>query len=101
MDAASATQFLDVVGVDDLEFEPELFEHLEPPFFLKRRRTGDEHGSSAMTQQHLLDDEPGLNRLPETHVVRDQQIRAGHVDGAYQRIKLKILDAHPAAKGRL
>ena len=43
MDAASATQFFDVLGVDDLEFEPELFEHLDTPFFLKRCRTDDEY----------------------------------------------------------
>ena len=101
MDAASATQFLDVVGVDDLEFEPELFEHLDTPFFLKRCRTGDEHGSSTVPQQHLLNDETGLDRLAQPDVVRDQEIGAGHVDGADQRIELKILDAHAAAKRRL
>ena len=63
MDAASATQFLDVVGIDDLEFEPEFFEHLDTPFFLKRCRTDDEYASSAMPQQQFLNDETGLDRF--------------------------------------
>src|ERR1017187_7063949 len=46
MDAASATKFLDVFGIDDLEFEPELFEHLDTPFFLERCRTSDKDCAS-------------------------------------------------------
>ena len=98
MNTASATQFLDVVGVDDLEFEPEFFEHLDAPFFLKRCRTDDEHAASAMPQQQFLNDETGLDRLAQTDIVRDQEIGAGHVDGADQRVELEILDAHSAAK---
>ena len=101
MDTASAAQFLDVLGVDDLEFEPELFEHLDTPFFLKRCRTGDKHGSRTVAQQHFLNDEPGFDRFAQPHVVRDQQISAGHFNGAHQRIELKILDADAAAKGGL
>ena len=92
MDAASATQFLDVFGVDDFEFEPELFEHLDTPFFLKRCRTDDENTASAMPQQELLNDETGLNGLSQADVVGNEQIDPRHVDGAHQGIELKILE---------
>ena len=82
MNAARAAQLFDVFGVDDLEFEPELLEHLDAPFFLQRRRADDEDGAGAVTQQYLLDDETGLDRLAEPDVVGDQQIGAGHVDRA-------------------
>jgi hypothetical protein len=101
VDAATATQFLDVFGVDDLEFEPEFFEHLDTPLFLERGRTGDEYRTRAVAQQHLLNDEPGFDRFAEPDVVGDQQIGACHLDRAHQWVQLKILDTHSTAKGRL
>ena len=54
-----------------------------------------------MAEQHLLNDEAGLNRLPEADVVRDQQVGPRHVYRADQRIELIILDGNTTAEGSL
>ena len=54
-----------------------------------------------MPQQHLLDDETGLDGLADADVVGDEQIDASHVDGAHQWVELEVLDADATAKRRL
>jgi hypothetical protein len=48
-------------------------------------------------QEELLDDQAGLNRLAQTDVVSDQQVRARHADSSDHRFKLVVLerDARP------
>ena len=51
-----------------------------------------------MPEQHLLDDQACLDRLAEPDIVGDQKIGPRHIDGAHQRIELKILDADAATE---
>ena len=101
MDAAISAQLLDVAHVDNPEIEAKLFQHLHAPLFLQRCGADDQDGAGTVPQQHLLYDEPSFNRLTQADVVGDEQIDAGHVDGAYQWIKLEVLNADAAAERRL
>src|SRR5690554_7446692 len=85
VDAAFAPQLLDVSSVDHAEVEAELLQHLDTPFFLQRSGTDDQDGTGAVPEQHLLDDQSGLDGLAQPDIVRDEEVDAGHVDGAYQR----------------
>jgi hypothetical protein len=58
-------QFHDQVAVDDAERQAELVAHLFLPLHLERRGADDEHGPGAVTQQQLLDDQPGLDDLAD------------------------------------
>ena len=55
----------------------------------------------AVAQEHLLDDEPGLDGLAETDVVGNQEVGTRHVNRAHERVELVVLDARAAAEGRL
>src|SRR5690554_156104 len=101
VDAAFAPQLLDVSSVDHAEVEAELLQHLDTPFFLQRSGTDDQDGTGAVPEQHLLDDQSGLDGLAQPDIVRDEEVDAGHVDGAYQRVELKVLDAYATSERRL
>jgi hypothetical protein len=101
VDAAISAQLLDVGGVDNPEIEAKLFQHLDAPLLLQRCGADDQDSAGTVPQQHLLDDETGLDGLAQADVVGDEQIDAGHVDGAYQRVELEVLDADTAAERRL
>jgi len=64
----------DVFGVKNLKIliEPSLEFH--PPFDAKRGRTSNQNPIQGfrMPSSQLHQDEPGLNRLPQTHFIRDQ-----------------------------
>lgn len=64
-------------------------------------RSSYQHGSGAMPEQQLLDNEPGLDRFAQPHVVRDKQVDARHLQGADDGIELVVLDRDAAAEGRL
>ncbi len=46
-----------------------------------------------VAQDQFLSDEAGLDRLAEADIVGDQQVDARHLDGAYDRIELVILNS--------
>ena len=99
--AARAPQLTEQLAVDDPELQAELLAHLVAPLQLQRGRTDHERRPRAVTQQQLLDDEPGLDRLAEADVIGDQQRRARHPQRADERLELEILDRDPTAKRRL
>jgi hypothetical protein len=86
VDPAFTPERPDVLRVHDAEFEPELLQHLGAPFDLQRRRANDHDGSGPVADEEFLDHQSGFDGLPQTHVVGDQQIHAGHVDGTDERI---------------
>src|SRR6202040_3032905 len=94
-------QSFDLVRVDDAELETELLGHLDAPFLLQGGRAQHEDGAGPMAQEHLLDDEPGFDRLAEADVVGDQQVRARPVDRADEGIELGGPDADATTEGRL
>ena len=100
LNAALAAEVLDELAIDDLELEPELLVHFPLPVREIGCGRDDENGTGAVTDQKLLNDKARLNRLAETRIVRDEQVHAGHVDGADKRIKLIVLDCNAAAKRR-
>src|SRR5690606_34739894 len=98
MDAAIAAQLLNVGRVDNPEIKAKLFQHLHTPLFLQRCGADDQDSASSVAQQHLLDDETGLNGLAQADVIGDEQIDAGHVNGAYQRVKREVLNTDATAE---
>lgn len=89
------------LGVDDREVEAELLGHLVLPLEREAYRAHDHHGPGAVAQQQFLGDEPGLDGLAEAHVVGEQQVDAGRVEGAGDRFELVVLDGHAGPVRRL
>ncbi len=98
MQPTLAAQMLDVFRVHDPELQPELLLHLDAPLLLQRGGAKHENGAGTVPQQHLLNDESGLNGFPEADVVGDQQIGARHVNCTDERIQLIVLNANAAAE---
>jgi len=46
-------------------------------------------------QDQLLDDQTGLDRLAEPHIVGDQEVRARHPQRSHHRLELIVLDRNP------
>src|SRR5439155_840361 len=101
MDALLAAQAFEVFGVDDTEFQAKLLLHFQLPLELQRRRTNDEDGACAVTNEQFLDDEPGLDGFAEADIIGDEKIDTRHVNRANNGIKLIALDGSAAAKRRL
>ena len=99
--APGAAQLAHQLAVHDPELQAELVAHLLAPLDLDRRGADDQHGARPVAQQQLVGHQPGLDRLAQAHVVGDQQVDAGHADGAGHRIELIGLDLDAAAEGRL
>ena len=89
------------LAVDDLEFQAELLPHLVLPLQRQARRAHDDHRPGAVPQQQLLDDQAGLDRLAQAHVVGQQQVGPRGLQGAAQRLELVGLDVRAAAERRL
>jgi hypothetical protein len=81
VEAALAAQSLDERAVDDGEIEPELLQHFVAPLDLQGRRANHQDAVGAVAEHQLQEDHAGLDRLAETHVVRDEQVGARHLDG--------------------
>ena len=101
VDAAFAPQLLDVGCVHHAEVEAELLQHLDTPLFLERSGADDQDGAGAVPEQHLLDDQHCLDGLSQADVVGDEEVDTSHVDCAYQRVELKVLNADAAPERRL
>ena len=83
------------------EVEAELLQHLVSPLDLKRGGADHKDAVGAVAEQQLEDDHARLDRLAEAHVVRDEQVDAGHLDGANHGVELVVFDVDAAAKRRL
>jgi hypothetical protein len=77
VEAALAAQSLDERAVDDGEIEPELLQHFVAPLDLQGRRANHQDAVGAVAEHQLQEDHAGLDRLAETHVVRDEQQETG------------------------
>jgi len=66
----------DVVPVEHHEGQPEALVQLLFPLQRHRRRRRDDDAPDALAHQQLADDEPGLDRLAQPHIVRDEQVDA-------------------------
>ena len=99
--APAAPQLLHQRGVDDAEVQAELVAHLVAPLDLQRGRAGDQDRMHPLAEDQLLGHQPGLDGLPEAHVVGDEQVGARHLDGAHHRIELIVLDGDAGAEGGL
>src|SRR5947209_5722898 len=54
-----------------------------------------------MAEDQLLSHESGLDRLPQTHIVGDQQVNTRHLDPANHGVELVVLDGDAAPEGCL
>ena len=96
-----ATHVRETRAVDDREVEAELLAHLLLPLDHQARRADDDDASRTVTQQQLLDHEPGLDRLAETHVVSEQEVGARSGERSTQRLELVRLDGCARPERRL
>ena len=99
--AAFASHRAQLLGVDDMEVEPEAGRHLVPPLGGERGGADDHDAPGTVAEQQLLDHEAGLDGLPEAHVVRHEQVHARKAQGPDQRLKLVVLDGDAGTEGRL
>ena len=99
--AARPPQPAHQLRIDDAELQAKLIAHLVAPLELQRRWADNQHRPRTVAQDQLLDDEARLNRLAEAHIIGDEQIGAGHLDGAHDRVKLIVLNGNARAEGRL
>ena len=98
---ALASQPPDMLGVDDLKAETELFAHLALPFAAQARRA-DHHDLLSLVAQHqLLRDQSRLDGLAETDIVGDQQAHPGHPQRFDQRQELVVLNVYAGPERRL
>ena len=58
-------------------------------------------GSGAVAQDQFQNDQPGFDRLSQTHVVGNQEIGTRHLHGTDDRVELVVFDGDPAAERRL
>jgi hypothetical protein len=58
----------------------------------------DDDPSYPVPQQHLLDDQAGLDRLAQAHVVGDEEVDSGHRERLGYRLELVLLDRDSAAE---
>ena len=91
-DATITAELTNRVGVHDPELEPEPIEHLLLPLHAQARRAHDEHRAGTMAEQKFLHDQTSLDRLPETDIVCDEQVRPGHGKRSDDRVELVVLD---------
>ena len=101
VNAATAAQLLHQVAVHDAKFQTELVAHLIPPVDLQTGGADNQDGAYPVADDKLLNDQTGLDCLTQAHVVGNEQVGAGHLDGAYQWVKLIIFNINAAAKGGL
>jgi hypothetical protein len=86
-----------VVAVEDDEGEAEALLHLLLPLAHDRGRAGDDDPAHALAQEHLAEDEAGLDGLAEADVVGDEEAHARHGQGLAQRLELVVLDLDAGA----
>ena len=88
-------------AVDDSEAEAEPRLHLLLPLDEHTRRSRDDAGLGATAQQQLAQDQPGLDRLAQAHVVGDELVYARHQQRLAQRFELVVEEANAGTERRL
>ena len=91
----------DEVAVVDHEGEPEALLHLVLPLPHHGGGARDHDPADLLAHEKLAKDEPRLDGLPETHVVGDEEVDAGHTEGLPERLKLEGLDLDAGPVGGL
>ncbi len=98
--AALAPHLGDVGAVHHRKAQPEAALHLPLPLQHHRGRCDHHHSVDLLAQQQLAQDEPGLDRLAQAHVIGDEQTHPQHPQRLAQRFELVGLpiagDAIPA-----
>ena len=100
-EASRPPRLQQVFPIDDGEVEAELLRQLVLPLEQHRRRRGDDDHLDAAPEQHLADDQAGLDRLAEADVVGDQQVDAREIERLRQRQELVGIQPDAGAKRRL
>ncbi len=101
MNASFPTQPLHQVAIDDAELQAELVPHLVLPLNHKGGRTDDEHSSGTVPDNEFQNYHAHFDRFAEAHVVGDQEVHPGHLDGTDNGIELVVLDVDAASERRL
>lgn len=100
-EAAQAAHFGEPVAVDDRERKAEFGFQFVLPLHRHGRWGGDHREVNPPTQQQLAQDQPGLDRLAEAHIVGDEQIHARQAERLAQRQELVGIEADATAERRL
>ena len=88
-------------AVENHEDEAEALLHLGLPLLQHGRGRGDHDRLRLLAKQQLACDEAGLDGLPQTRVVGDEEVHARQAERLAQRLHLVGVDLDPGAKRRL
>ncbi len=91
----------EVLPVQQFEHQPEPLVELRLPLVQHRRRRRDHDRLALLAQQQLAGNQPGLDRLAETSVVRDEQIHTREPQRLAKRLHLIGVDLDPCTERRL
>ena len=96
---ALATHPGQVLPVQDLEPETEPLFHLPLPLFKHRRRGRDDDRADLLAEQELTGDQAGLDGLPQSGVVGNEQVDPGELERLAQWLHLIGVDADAGPEG--
>ena len=82
---------VDIGLVEDDEREAKALLELVAPLEHDARGAGDDDALDALSQQELLEDEPGLDGLSQAHVVGDEEVDPREREGLPERLELVAL----------
>ena len=81
-------------AVDHFKGQRELLPEFLLPLIAKGRRCQNEDSADAPPEEEFREDQAGLDRLPESHIIRDQQADPGHPQRLQERDQLEVFDTH-------
>ena len=87
--------------VDDAELQAELVPHLVAPLDLQAGGQTTRTLRARWRSSSSCDDQPRLDGLAQADVVGDEQVHAGHLERAHDRVELVVLDLDAAPERRL
>ena len=79
--------------IDDVGLEAEAFRQLAGPLFAQAGRRDDQHAVGRAARPQLRDRQAGLNRLPQPHLVRQQDAAAvspHERDGGFELVRHQL-----------
>ena len=88
----------DVILVENLKDHAEALLQLLLPLQQHRGRAGDDDVLDFLPEQEFAGNQPGLNRLSETDVIRDEKVNPRQAERLLKRLKLVGVDANARAK---
>ncbi len=100
-ETALAPHSLHVILVEDLENEAEAVFHLILPLKQHGRRAGNDDFPGLFPEQQLTGDQPGLDGLPQAHVVGDEEVYPRQQEGLLKGLKLVGVELNSGPKRRL